>query len=148
MKLKKQITNAIKECMKAKMKIELSGLRMLNAAIKNKEIDARKELTDNEIITVIKKQIKEHEQSLSFLKDPEKQQEDILKYKTYIYTLEGFLPEEMDENEARIIIMEELSKANITAKSQMGQAMKLLKEKLAGQIDNSKISKIVKEFLV
>lgn len=146
--MKQKITNAIKTCMKEKLKTELSGLRMLNAAIKNKEIDIRKELTDDEVVAVIKKQIKEHEQSLSYLKDPEKQQEDILKYKTYISTLEGFLPEEMDENEARIIIMEELSKANITAKSQMGQAMKLLKEKLAGQIDNSKISKIVKEFLV
>lgn len=148
MSLKEEITIVMKTCMKEKLKTELAGLRMLNAAIKNKEIDTRKELTDDEVVAVIKKQIKEHEQSLSFLKDPEKQQEDILKYETYISTLEGFLPEEMDINDARIFIMEELSKAGITAKSQMGQAMKLLKEKLAGQLDNSKISQIVREFLV
>lgn len=148
MSLKEEITIVMKTCMKEKLKTELAGLRMLNAAIKNKEIDTRKELTDDEVVAVIKKQIKEHEQSLSFLKDPEKQQEDILKYKTYISTLEGFLPEEMDINDARIFIMEELSKAGITSKSQMGQAMKLLKEKIAGQLDNSKISQIVREFLV
>lgn len=148
MSLKEEITIVMKTCMKEKLKTELAGLRMLNAAIKNKEIDTREELTDDEVVAVIKKQIKEHEQSLSFLKDPEKQQEDILKYKTYISTLEGFLPEEMNINDARIFIMEELSKAGITSKSQMGQAMKLLKEKLAGQLDNSKISQIVREFLV
>lgn len=146
MNLKEQINELIKDSMKKQHKRKLAGLRMLNAAIKNKEIELRKELDDIQVIAIIKKQIKEHEQSLSYIKD--ELSEDAIKYEIYIATLEKFLPEEMDENEARIIIMEELSKANITAKSQMGQAMKLLKEKLAGQIDNSKISKIVKEFLV
>lgn len=149
MTIKQRIAEAIKICMKEKLKTELTGLRMLNAAIKNKEIDAKKELSDEEVIAVIKKQIKEHEQSLSFLKDPETQQEEILKYKIYISTLEEFLPEEMDINEARMIIREELSKNNIHSKSQMGLAMTLCKIKLAGeQIDNSKISQIVREFLV
>lgn len=146
MNLKEQINELIKDSMKKQHKRKLAGLRMLNAAIKNKEIELRKELDDIQVIAIIKKQIKEHEQSLSYIKD--ELSEDAIKYEIYIATLERFLPEEMDENEARIIIMEELSKANITAKSQMGQAMKLLKEKLTGQIDNSKISKIVKEFLV
>lgn len=147
MNLKEQLKKDIIMFMQMKLKVELTGLRMLNAAIKNKEIELKKEVDDNQFIAIVKKQIKEHEQSLSFLKEPQ-HHDEIEKYKTYIFVLKAYLPEEMDENEARIIIMGELSKANITAKSQMGQAMKLLKEKLAGQIDNSKISKIVREFLV
>lgn len=147
MDIKCQIDRDMKMFMQIKLKTEVTGIRMLKAAIKNKEIDLRKELDNAQIITIVKKQIKEHEQSLSYLKEPQ-HHDEIEKYQTYIHVLKSYLPEEMDENEARIIIIEELSKANITAKSQMGQAMKLLKEKLAGQIDNSKISKIVKEFLI
>lgn len=143
--LKQQISEAIKTCMKSKMKIELTGLRMLNAAIKNKEIDLKRELTDAEIIGVIKKQVKEHNDSLSYIKD--KDSDDAIAYNIYITTLEGFLPEEMPEEEAKAIIIKLLAENNISGKSSMGPAMKLVKPVLEGKIDNSKISKIVKEVL-
>lgn len=143
--LKKQISEAMKTCMKSKMKIELTGLRMLNAAIKNKEIDLKRELNDTEIIAVIKKQVKEHKDSLSFIKDQDST--DAIAYKTYIATLENFLPEEMPEEEAKAIIEKLLTENNISGKSNMGPAMKLVKPVLEGKIDNSKISKIVKEVL-
>lgn len=144
--LKQQISEAMKTCMKAKMKTELTGLRMLNAAIKNKEIETRgKELDEVGIIAIIKKQIKEHNDSLSYIKD--KESADAIAYKTYIATLEGFLPEEMPEEEAKAIIVKLLAENNISGKSSMGPAMKLVKPVLEGKIDNSKISKIVKEVL-
>lgn len=143
--LKEQISEAMKTCMKSKMKIELTGLRMLNAAIKNKEIDLKRELNDTEIIAVIKKQVKEHKDSLSFIKDQDST--DAIAYKTYIATLENFLPEEMPEEEAKAIIEKLLTENNISGKSNMGPAMKLVKPILEGKIDNSKISKIVKEVL-
>lgn len=143
--LKEQISEAMKTCMKSKMKIELTGLRMLNAAIKNKEIDLKRELNDTEIIAVIKKQVKEHKDSLSFIKDQDST--DAIVYKTYITTLENFLPEEMPEEEAKAIIEKLLTENNISGKSNMGPAMKLVKPVLEGKIDNSKISKIVKEVL-
>lgn len=143
--LKEQISEAMKTCMKSKMKIELTGLRMLNAAIKNKEIDLKRELNDTEIIAVIKKQVKEHKDSLSFIKDQDST--DAIAYKTYITTLENFLPEEMPEEEAKAIIEKLLTENNISGKSNMGPAMKLVKPVLEGKIDNSKISKIVKEVL-
>lgn len=144
--LKQQISEAMKACMKVKMKTELMGLRMLNAAIKNKEIEKREELDDAGIIAIVKKQVKEHNDSLSYIKD--KDSADAIAYKTYIATLEGFLPEEMPEEEARAIIEKLLTENNISSKSQMGPAMKLAKPALEGKIDNSKISKIVKEILV
>lgn len=143
--LKEQISEAMKTCMKSKMKIELTGLRMLNAAIKNKEIDLKRELNDTEIIAVIKKQVKEHKDSLSFIKDQDST--DAIAYKTYITTLENFLPEEMPEEEAKAIIEKLLTENNISGKSNMGPAMKIVKPVLEGKIDNSKISKIVKEVL-
>lgn len=144
--LKQQISEAMKTCMKAKMKTELTGLRMLNAAIKNKEIETRgKELDEVGIIAIIKKQIKEHNDSLSYIKD--QASEDAIAYKIYIATLEQFLPEEMPEEEAKAIIVKLLAENNISGKSSMGPAMKLVKPVLEGKIDNSKISKIVKEVL-
>ena len=143
--MKQQISEAMKACMKAKMKTELMGLRMLNAAIKNKEIEKREELNDAEIIAIIKKQVKEHNDSLSYIKD--KDSADAIAYKTYIATLENFLPEEMPEEEAKAIIVKLLAENNISGKSSMGPAMKLVKPVLEGKIDNSKISKIVKEVL-
>ena len=144
--LKKQISEIMKACMKAKMKTELAGLRMLNAAIKNKEIELRGELDDTQIVSVIKKQIKEHKDSLSFIKD--ETSVDAINYKIYIATLENFLPEEMPREEAKAIIENLLIENNITAKSQMGPAMKLAKSVLEGKIDNSIISEIVREILV
>lgn len=143
--LKQQIMNDMKQCMKAKKQTELTGIRMLNAAIKNKEIDLKRELTDVEIISIVKKQIKEHKDSLTHIKD--QTSPDAIAYKVYISTLEGYLPEEMPEEEAKAIIGNLLAENNISGKSQMGPAMKLVKPVLEGKIDNSKISKIVKELL-
>lgn len=143
--LKEQISEAMKTCMKSKMKIKLTGLRMLNAAIKNKEIDLKRELNDTEIIAVVKKQVKEHKDSLSFIKNQDST--DAIAYKTYITILENFLPEEMPEEEAKAIIEKLLTENNISGKSNMGPAMKIVKPVLEGKIDNSKISKIVKEVL-
>mgnify|MGYP005758524195 FL=1 len=143
--LKQQIMTDMKQCMKAKMQTELTGIRMLNAAIKNKEIDLKRELTDAEIVAIVKKQIKEHKDSLSYIKDQDSA--DAIAYKTYILTLEGYLPEEMPEEEAKAIIEKLLAENNISGKSNMGPAMKLVKPVLEGKIDNSKISKIVKELL-
>ena len=126
--LKQQIMTDMKQCMKAKMQTELTGIRMLNAAIKNKEIDLKKELTDAEIIAIVKKQIKEHKDSLSYIKDQDS-------------------ADEMPEEEAKTIIEKLLAENNISGKSNMGPAMKLVKPVLEGKIDNSKISKIVKELL-
>lgn len=81
--LKQQIMTDMKQCMKAKMQTELTGIRMLNAAIKNKEIDLKRELTDAEIVAIVKKQIKEHKDSLSYIKD--QTSSDAIAYKIYIY---------------------------------------------------------------
>lgn len=144
--LKQQIMTDMKQYMKSKMQIELTGIRMLNAAIKNKEILLKRELTDNEIISTIRKQIKEHRDSLSYIKD--QCSADTIAYQTYILVLEGYLPEEMSEEEAKAIISNLLAENNITSKSNMGAAMKLVKPILENKIDNSKISKIVKELLI
>lgn len=144
--LKQQIMTDMKQYMKSKMQIELTGIRMLNAAIKNKEILLKRELTDNEIISTIRKQIKEHRDSLSYIKD--QCSADAIAYQTYILVLEGYLPKEMSEEEAKAIISNLLAENNITSKSNMGAAMKLVKPILENKIDNSKISKIVKELLI
>lgn len=145
--LKEQMTKDLKIFMQKKAKTEMSAIRMAMAAIKNKEIEIRKELDENQILNVIKRQIKEHKDSLSYFNGAEHKKDEIVKYNTYIDVLSAYLPEEMPEEEAKEIIEKLLAENNISNKSQMGPAMKLVKPVLEGKIDNSKISKIVKEIL-
>ena len=148
MNLKEQIKKDMIQFMKEKKATEKMGLSLLNAAITNKEKEkgATGELNDTQIVAIVKKQIKEHKDSISYL--TEGKDEDLFKYSTYIAVLEKYLPEEMPEAEAKAIADKLLKENGITAKSQMGPAMKLVKPVLEGKIDNGKISKIVKELLV
>lgn len=147
--LKQQIKKDMIQFMKEKKATEKMALSLLNAAITNKEKEkgATGELTDIQIISIIKKQIKEHQDSLSYLNNALHKQDEIAKLETYIVVLSKYLPEEMPIEEAKAVIANLLKQNDITSKSQMGLAMKAARAELEGKIDNSKISMIVKELL-
>lgn len=144
--IKEQLMNDMKQYMKEKKKIELTGIRMVNASIKNKEIDLKRELTDDEVVTVIKKQVKEHKESLEYVAkngDIASQEE----LNTYIAILEKYLPEQMDESQAREIIEGLLKENDITSVKQKGNAMKVIMPVLKGKLDGAIINKIVSDIL-
>ena len=145
--MKQKLMNDMKQYMKEKKKVELTGIRMVNASIKNKEIDLKRELTDEEVVAVIKKQVKEHKESLEYVKKAEDTvaQEEL---NTYISMLEKYLPKQMDESQAKDIIANLLKENDITSASQKGQAMKTVMPVLKGKLDGQIISKIVSELLV
>lgn len=144
--MKQKLMNDMKQYMKEKKKVELTGIRMVNASIKNKEIDLKRELTDEEVVAVIKKQVKEHKESLEYVIKTEDTvaQEEL---NTYISMLEKYLPKQMDESQARDIIENLLKENGITSVSQKGQAMKTVMPVLKGKLDGQIISKIVSELL-
>lgn len=144
--LKQQLQKDRIRFMKEKKPIEKMALSMLEAAIKNKEIEVRHDLDETQILNIIKRQIKEHKDSLSYLK--EDKQEEINKYKTYINTLEIYLPEEMSKKEAEKIIAKALTDANVTEKNQKGLAMKTAMSLLKGKLDGKVIQEIVDSILV
>lgn len=144
--LKQELTNDMKAYMKAKSKVQLAGIRMANAAIKNKEIDVKRELTDEEIIAILKKQVKEHQESISFLK--EEDVETKKEYETYINVLSKFIPQDMSREEAKAIIVKLLADNYIAFKQDKGKAMKLVMSELKGKLDGKVIQGIVDEILI
>lgn len=142
-----KLEDKLKEFMRDKKETEKAGIRMAIAAIKNKAIDLRRDLTDEEIVSVLKKQVKEHKESLSYLTDTANQANEIEKYNAYISVLNSYIPEDMSEEEARVIIAEILSENNITEKKQMGDAMKTVMPKLKGKLDGKVIKEIVNSIL-
>lgn len=143
--IKQQLTEDMKVYMKAKDKLKLSGIKMAIAAIKNKEIETKRELTDEEIIAILKKQVKEHQESLSFLKEGDTARDE---YKAYIDSISKFIPKDMSKEEATDIITKALAEANITEKKQKGLAMKTIMPILKGKLDGKVIQEIVDSILV
>ena len=119
---------------------------MVNASIKNKEIDLKRGLTDEEVVSVIKKQVKEHKESLEYvIKSGDTNSQEELN--TYINILEKYLPEQMDESKAREIIDSLLKENNITSIKEKGSAMKVIMPVLKGKLDGAIINKIVSDIL-
>lgn len=143
--IKQQLTEDMKVYMKAKDKLKLSGIKMAIAAIKNKEIETKRELTDEEIIAILKKQVKEHQESLSFLKEGDTARDE---YKAYIDSISKFIPKDMSKEEATDIITKALAEANITEKKQKGLAMKTIMPILKSKLDGKVIQEIVDSILV
>lgn len=143
--IKQQLTEDMKVYMKAKDKLKLSGIKMAIAAIKNKEIETKRELTDEEIIAILKKQVKEHQESLSFLKEGDTARDE---YKAYIDSISKFIPKDMSKEEATDIITKALAEANITEKKQKGLAMKTIMPILKGKLDGKVIQEIVDSILI
>lgn len=148
--IKTKLTNDMKHYMKEKAtnkaaEYKLTGIRMAIAAIKNKEIEMKRELTDEEVISVLKKQTKEHFESMSFYKEDDI--DNRKPYILYIDALDKFIPEDMSEEEAKKIISKALADANITEKKQMGDAMKTVMPILKGKLDGKVIKNIVTSIL-
>lgn len=135
--------------MKEKQKDSLETIKMVNSAIKNKEIalNEKRELTDEEVTEVIVKEIKQYKETLVYAR----QREDegiIASINASIELLSTYLPEQLTEDEAKKLIKEILIGNSITEKKQMGLAMKTVMPKLKGKFDGSKVNKLVAELLI
>lgn len=144
--LKDTIKTDMINYMKEKNKEAVSVIRMLNSAIKNKEIETKSDLDDSQIISIINKEIKQYKDSLTFNIENDRK-EEIEKINHAIDLLTGYLPKQVSDEEARQIIENILSLNKITVKNQKGLAMKLAMGQLKGKCDGSKINKFVDEYL-
>ncbi|MCX8144713.1 MAG: GatB/YqeY domain-containing protein [Azovibrio sp.] len=143
MSLKARITEDMKAAMKAKDSARLGAIRLLLAAIKQKEVDARVELDDAGIVAVIEKMTKQRKDSLAQyeaagradLADVEKAE---------IAVLTAYLPEKMDEAGIQSAIEAALAATGASGPADMGKLMGVLKPQLAGKADMALVSKLVK----
>src|SRR5262252_8059529 len=143
MSLKSRITDDMKAAMKAKEAQRLSAIRLLLAAIKQREVDDRKDLSDGEIASVIEKMIKQRRDSITQFQAANRK--DLVDVETFeLNLLSGYLPKQMTDAEIAIEVSAAITQAGAKGVADMGKVMGVLKSKLAGRADLGKVSALVK----
>ena len=133
--------------MKAKKEAELSTLRLLRSALKNKQIELIRELTEEDVLAVIKTQIKQLKDALlSF--ETAGRNDLVEKNKNEIVTLERYLPAEMSDEDLEKVIRAALVEAGISLKVDMGKAMGAVMKAVAGQASGSRVKELTDKILV
>jgi len=141
-----QIQDHVKDAMKAGDRLKLSTLRMLVAAIKQKEIDTRSDLSDDDIISIIEKQMQQRLEAAeqyeaagrNELFEKESQEAEILK---------AYLPEKMGEEEVKEMIEKIISEMGGISMKEMGNVMSALKDQAGSKIDMKLASQMVREII-
>lgn len=146
--MREQINEALKAAIKAQDKRRMSTLRLINAAIKDRDIAARssdkKCASDAEVLQILAKMVKQRRESIKTYTEggrPELAQQE----QEEIDIIESFLPKQLDEEETRKAVIAVMDEIGCEGLKDMGKAMGALKERYSGQMDFSKASKIVKE---
>ncbi|HEY3074634.1 MAG TPA: GatB/YqeY domain-containing protein [Burkholderiales bacterium] len=143
MPLKQQITEDMKAAMRAKDAARLSAIRLLLAAIKQREVDERIELDDAAVLGVIDKMIKQRRESIAqFEKAARNDLADA--EKAEIKVLSAYLPAQMGEAEIAQAVSAAIAESGASGVKDMGKVMALLKPRLAGKADMGKVSALVK----
>jgi len=143
MSLKEQITEDMKAAMRAKDTARLGAVRLLLAAMKQREVDARVELVDADIVAIIDKMIKQRRDSISQYEAAGRQElADAEKYE--IGVLQAYMPQQMSEAEIAAAVEEAIAASGASSAKDMGKVIGLLKPKLAGRADMGKVSGLVK----
>ena len=147
--LRDKINDGVKEAMKSGDKLRLSTLRLVSAAIKNAEIDARtsgKPLGDDDLLGLLQKMIKQRQESVE-LYDKGGRKELADQERGEIGIIREFLPQQMSEAEAKAAIGEVIKQEGAAGMKDMGKVMSALKTAYAGRMDFAKASALVKDAL-
>ncbi|MEA3224145.1 MAG: GatB/YqeY domain-containing protein [Thermodesulfobacteriota bacterium] len=143
--LLEKIRSDMKAAMKAGDKQRLTCLRMLITAIKNREVGARRTLEEQEIVSIIRSQIKQHKDSYTQFKEGNR--EDLAQIeKKEISILGEYLPKEMPDSEIKGIVDEVITEIGATRKD-FGKVMKTVMARVAGKADGKKVNSIVSQCL-
>jgi len=149
--LRDQINDQLKAAMKAGDSTRVGTLRLINAAIKQKDIDGRTDtnkdpIADTAILPLLQSMIKQRRESIALYEQGDRP-ELAAKEQEEIKIIESFLPTQISEAEARNIIADIIEASGATSIKDMGKVMGAVKEKLSGQFDTAEASKLVKELL-
>lgn len=143
MSLKQQITDDMKAAMRAKETARLGAVRLLLAAMKQREVDERIELSDADVVAIIEKMLKQRRDSISQYEAANRQDlADVEKFEAGI--LQAYMPQQMDEVEINAAIAEVVAATGAAGPQDMGKVMGVLKPKLAGRADMGKVSALIK----
>ena len=146
MSLKTQLTEDMKPAMRAKDQVSLSTIRLINAAIKQFEVDERTEADDAKVISILTKMVKQRKDSAKIYTEAGRQ--DLAdKENAEIEILNRYLPQMMSAEEIKTVVEAVIAETGASGMADMGKVMGVLKTRLAGKADMGEVNKILKAAL-
>jgi len=141
-----QLTEELKKALKAHDERRVSVIRLLKSTIKNKEIEKKRALTDDEILAIIASAVKQRQESIEAFKKGGR--EDLVEKETEeLKILQSFLPEPLSEEELKGEIKRVVEEVGASSMRDMGKVMKVLMPRVRGRAEGGKVNSLVKEFL-
>ena len=146
MSLKTQLTEDMKTAMRAKDQVSLSTIRLINAAIKQFEVDERTEADDAKVISILSKMVKQRKDSAKIYTEAGRQ--DLAdKENAEIEILNRYLPQMMSAEEIKTVVEAVIAETGASGMGDMGKVMGVLKTRLAGKADMGEVNKVLKAAL-
>ena len=146
MSIRQTISDDMKTFMRAKDTARLGAIRLLQASIKQKEVDERIELNDDQILTVIQKMLKQRKDSIEAYQQANRQ--DLIDQEQLeIEVLTKYMPEPLSDEEVNGYIEEAITSTGASDMKDMGKVVSVLKSKVAGRADMAEVSKLVRQKL-
>jgi len=146
MSLEERLVEEMKQAMKSNDKLRLSTIRMVRSALKNKEIELRKKLEDEEIVKVIQVMVRKGEESVEQFQAGGRM-DLVEKVKSEIEILKSFLPQPLSQEEILKIIDKSIQETQASSPKDIGKVMKSVIPKIGGKADGKLINQLVKERL-
>ena len=143
MALKEQITNDMKESMKSGDKERLSVIRLILAALKQKEVDERIVLDDAQVLAILEKMLKQRRESVAQFTQGNRP-DLVAKEEAEIKVIQGYMPAQLSEAELDAMIAAAVAESGAASIKDMGKVMGILKPKVAGKADMSAVSARIK----
>lgn len=146
MSLKVKLMDDFKKSMKEKDVVKKRTITLVRGDIKQKEVDTREELNDEQILDIIAKQVKQRRDSIEEFKKGDRQ-DLVEESQLEIAVLMGYLPEQLSEEEVRKVVLSVIEEVGATSPKDIGKVMPQVIAKTKGKADGKMISKLVKEML-
>ena len=146
MTIREKIDSDLKEALKSGERLSVSALRLLKSALKNKEIEKGKALTDDDILSVLSSQAKQIRESIAEYEKAGR--EDLAsKEKAELAVLQRYLPEQLTEGELQRLIKETIKETGASSPKDIGRVMKALMPRIKGRADGKAVNQMVRELL-
>lgn len=146
MDLKERLKQDLKEAMRSKEVTRRDTVRAIQAAIKQVEVDERKELDDTGVIKILKAEAKKRNESIEAYEQANRK-EDADAERAELAIIEIYLPEQMSRDQVKVIAQEVIEEVGATSMKEMGKIMPVIMKRVKGQADGKLINEVVREIL-
>ena len=146
MSLLERLNSDIKQAMKNKEKDKLSVIRMIKASIQNEALKTGKEISEEEELTVLSREVKQRKDSLHEF-DKAGREDLVEKIRTELQYVELYMPKQLSEEEVSEIVKQAISETGASTKAEMGKVMSVIMPKVKGKAEGSLVNKLVQQHL-